>query len=890
MRCIFCFVEQKYSSFMNRSKRTKAASKKKPRNSKTVSSNGVKTRTPGMPLFRNRAKLRSVAGLLIFAAGVLFFLAILTYSQSDPVLSSNVPGNDYRTHNVLGIVGATIAQPVFVYFFGYASLIFPILMMLYGIYILMEQPLNKLARFTALGLGWAYFVSIVLALPESLQTLGHSFDYYPSGLVGGATADLIVRFMGRFALGFLTVIYLLVLLILTFEFQVAAFPKMVAGFFRDVANEIADFLQHISRFANRIKQSVMTVLFHKTPETDTPDPDGPEIKTYTVSTSDNRSGIYDDSQREISLNDDFQLDNTPSTELLAPADLQKAHPVDEPASTSENRDIPIIRQSSEAQTSPTELEFPKAGKPFPDEMIAPPKSAPIIDELEMEKPGKPAFHPEYDNMVAEAASKYQIPPLDLLDEDETQSKVSREELMANADRLESTLANFNVKAFVKKVIEGPVITLYAVRPAEGVKISQITNLADDLALAMKAKGIRMIAPIPGEAAIGIEIPNRKPSIVYFKSIVRSEKFQNHPGQLVLGMGKTIGGEVFCADLTRMPHLLIAGATGAGKSVGINTIIASIIYRVPPSDVKFVMIDPKKLELSLYAKLKDHYLAICPDIDETVITHPQNAILVLRAAVNEMEERYDILSKVGVRDIVSYNKKIEKYHQNGEKTEFRKLPYIVVIIDELADLILTASREVEEPITRLAQMARAVGIHLIVATQRPSVDILTGLIKANFPTRIAYQVATRPDSKTILDMYGAEKLIGNGDMLYLPPGTGKPIRLQNPFISTEEVERMIHHVRKQPKFPPYELKLTRDVPEPSSDAVRKVNQDELFEKAKEIVIRHQSGSTSLLQRKLQIGYARAGRLMDALEQAGIVGPSQGSKAREVLVNSYDDGHR
>ncbi len=476
----------------------------------------------------------------------------------------------------------------------------------------------------------------------------------------------------------------------------------------------------------------------------------------------------------------------------------------------------------------------------------------------------------------------------MLDEDPEGSKISKEELLSNARLLESTLGNFGVKATVKKVVEGPVITLYAVKPAEGVKINQIVSLADDLALAMRAKGIRMIAPIPGEPAIGVEIPNRNPSIVYFSSIVRSEKYINSGGQLVLGMGKTISGEIYTADLEKMPHLLMAGSTGSGKSVGINTIIASILYRVPPSDVKFVMIDPKKLELTLYSKLKDHYLAICPELDEIVITHPQNAILILRSVVNEMEERYDKLAHLGVRDIVAYNQKVQAYRDAGEKSsEYRKLPYLIVVIDELADLILTAAREVEEPITRLAQMARAVGIHLIIATQRPSVDILTGLIKANFPTRIAYQVATRPDSKVILDLYGAEKMIGNGDMLFLPPGMGKPIRLQNPLITTEEVDKIIKHIRKQPKFPPYELKLVRTAKSPGVNSAKAFERDELFEEAKEIVVRHQQGSISLLQRKLKIGYARAARLVDELEEAGVVGPGQGSKARDVLISAYGD---
>jgi S-DNA-T family DNA segregation ATPase FtsK/SpoIIIE len=396
----------------------------------------------------------------------------------------------------------------------------------------------------------------------------------------------------------------------------------------------------------------------------------------------------------------------------------------------------------------------------------------------------------------------------------------------------------------------------------------------------------MIAPIPGKAAIGIEIPNREPSVVYFKSLVRSETFIQFDARLPIGVGKTISGEVYCTDLTKMPHLLIAGSTGSGKSVGINTIIGSLLYRVPPSDLKFVMIDPKKLELSIYAKLKEHYLAVCPDLDEIVITHPQNAIMILRSVVNEMEARYDKLAALGVREITHYNRKIEEYQKNGESSEeYRHLPYLVIVVDELADLILSATREVEEPITRLAQMARAVGIHLIMATQRPSVDILTGLIKANFPARVAYQVATRPDSKVILDMYGAEKLIGNGDMLFLPPGKVKPLRLQNPLITTEEVERIIKHIRKQPKFPPYELKLIKSR-EKGPGTVKIFERDELFEKAKDTVIRYQQGSVSLLQRKLKIGYARAARIIDELEEAGIVGPPmQEGKAREVLVSSY-----
>ncbi len=826
---------------------------------------------------------REASGLLLFAVGVMVFLAILTYSQTDPVLSSTTANNQYRVQNLLGIVGATLAQPIFEYTLGYASLILPILLMVYGIFLMLDRGWEGLRWFTFLSLSWAYFFSIVMAMPESLSTRGFSQNYYPSGLLGALTADLIARYLGRFALAFLSTVFLLILLMLTFEFRLSSLPGALGAGIQQIATAIRQALEPVRNgflsVMNWFRRIPWLPERSATSVEVRPSPADIPAEEPLAATFDELSQKSFTETRQVETFSGFE-DVSLDSDAASPGEVE-LQPPDMAAPSKTNRnpadpDLPL---------SPTAHEYPLPGTlpPVEDD----PEEIPFIAQIE-ELPSPELIEAEnYDELVRQAAASYQMPPLDLLDEDETQSKISREELMANADRLENTLATFNVKAFVKKVIEGPVITLYAVRPAEGVKISQITNLADDLALAMKAKGIRMIAPIPGEAAIGIEIPNRKPSIVYFKSIVRSEKFRNHPGQLVIGMGKTIGGETFCADLTRMPHLLIAGATGSGKSVGINTIIASIIYRVPPSDVKFVMIDPKKLELTLYGKLKDHYLAYCPDIDEMVITHPQNAILILRSVVNEMEERYDILARAGVRDIISYNKKVDKIKQTNEKSEFRRLPYIIVIIDELADLILTASREVEEPITRLAQMARAVGIHLIVATQRPSVDILTGLIKANFPTRIAYQVATRPDSKVILDMYGAEKLIGNGDMLYLPPGTGKPVRLQNPFISTEEVERMIKHVRQQPKFPPYELKLMRERSEPSAEATKMINRDDLFEQAKEIVIRHQQGSTSLLQRKLNIGYARAGRLMDALEEAGIVGPSQGSKAREVLVTSFGD---
>lgn len=488
---------------------------------------------------------------------------------------------------------------------------------------------------------------------------------------------------------------------------------------------------------------------------------------------------------------------------------------------------------------------------------------------------------------------YYIPPkVEFLLADFEQNEIDKEELERNAKILQEKLETFKITIENLTVTPGPVVTLYEFVPSAGIKISKIESFEDDLAMALKARGIRMIAPIPGRGTVGIEIPNNKRQLIRFISMVESEEFQKSTDTLPLALGKDVSGQIIIADLNKMPHLLIAGTTGSGKSVGINTIILSLIYKKHPSELKFIIIDPKKVELQQYSGLSQHFMASSPDVKDTIITSPADSLMVLKSAVLEMEERYTLLSSVGSRNISEYNEKVDKGLLNKDtKNIYKKMPYIVVIIDELADLMVTAGKEIEEPIVRLAQMARAVGIHLILATQRPSVNVITGLIKSNFPTRIAYSVKSKIDSRTILDMSGAEQLLGYGDMLFLPTGYPKPIRIQNSYLTTEEVETVCEHINQQVGYSkPYMLPSTYQNNSEMSDNNFGYERDELFFEAARVFINSQSASTSSLQRKLRIGYARAGKIVDELEASRVIGPANGSKPREVLMMSESELER
>jgi S-DNA-T family DNA segregation ATPase FtsK/SpoIIIE len=478
-------------------------------------------------------------------------------------------------------------------------------------------------------------------------------------------------------------------------------------------------------------------------------------------------------------------------------------------------------------------------------------------------------------------SKYKFPTFEMLEDHSSgNAEVSNEELIANKNKIVETLRHYKIEITKIRATIGPTITLYEIVPAPGIRIAKIKNLEDDIALSLAALGIRIIAPIPGRGTIGIEVPNQNPEVVSMRSILSSRKFQESTADLPIALGKTISNETYMFDLTKMPHILVAGATGQGKSVGINVIIASLLYKKHPSQLKFVFIDPKKVELNLYSVLEKHYLAKLPNEEDAVITDIQKVKYTLNSLNVEMDQRYDLLKKAHARNVKEYNKKFISRRLNPEKGH-RFMPYIVVVIDEFADLIMTAGKEIELPIARIAQLARAVGIHMIIATQRPSTNIITGVIKANFPARIAFKVASMIDSRTILDTPGANQLIGKGDML-ISSGSNMT-RVQCAFIDTPEVEQICSFISEQMGYPSaFMLPEYVGDEEAGPGEVDLNNRDELFDDAARVVVMNQMGSTSMIQRKFSIGYNRAGRIMDQLEAAGVVGPSEGSKARQVFI--------
>ncbi|HKJ68028.1 MAG TPA: DNA translocase FtsK [bacterium] len=774
---------------------------------------------------------RELLGLLLLTLGILIFLSLISYNPGEePTIAANV-----AIHNWMGVAGVIASSALVRYTIGYASIIIPILIMLYGFWILARKKFGPLLRFTACTLLLGVIAATVLGLPDAVRESGVSYEYRYSGLVGGVVARVCHDFLGLWG----------TLIVLT-----AGTVMVFRGYFS------WSLYSPVELFAGHIEAAFRTIrgwwrAWLRSPEVEVHTPEDPSRTRSHVET--------DHAQRVLEkLRGDYQERSGARSDSMQEVPSARDMPPEEVKGTSE-----LESSSPEVEEAPDQAEHPvdQSGQAY--------------------SMGKEVIEEEVDyDALRESVRRreYQLPSADLLiAPDEIEEGATREELVENADLLERSLKEFGVEAQVVHIAPGPIITRYELEPATGVRINKFTALADDLARVMRALRVRVLAPIPGKAAVGIEIPNKHGSTVYLKHIINSNAFTTREGMLNLAVGKTTSGEAYVTELSRMPHLLIAGATGSGKSVCINSMIISLLYQAKPHELKFVLIDPKKLELSVYQDLAGYHLITSEDIDEDVITTPKNAVTALRAVEIEMEHRYEVLADSTVRDIREYNRRVEEGEIEGDT-----LPYIVIVIDELADLMITAAKEVEEPISRLAQMARAVGIHLVIATQRPSVDVLTGVIKANFPARIAFQVASKTDSRTILDANGAEKLLGKGDMLFQPPAQPEPIRLHNAYVSLDEIEAVLEHINTQPKAHELELPTLTEASETTSFTVGD-ERDELFYQALKLVVTHQQGSISLLQRRLRIGYSRAARIMDQLEEAGIVGGHEGSKARDVLVD-------
>ena len=765
--------------------------------------------------------------LVLFSIALLLaFISFYIYGQADQSAVNQLSDRKETVQNWLGKFGAFLADILVYKGFGIASFIFVRLFFLTGIFLVLDISLKKLKKIWF----WDLFVIIILSvlfgffatsLPELGGIIGYELNLFLQDYLG-KTGTLLVLFFG---------------LILYLIFKIKVSPEKIQSFFERTKKEIKSDLN--STTSSTAAANAYNLEEYAVAETEEDEElDGIHLKT---------------------AGSQFELNK----EALKPT----------------------ISNASEISL-----------KPLPKEVTPPPFPSPEIihtadDHFVIEKA------PEEDIIEENLASKlvadfglfdptldlsnYKYPTIDLLKEYSTGGiTINQEELEENKNRIVETLRNYKIEIAQIKATVGPSVTLYEIVPEAGIRISKIKSLEDDIALSLSALGIRIIAPIPGKGTIGIEVPNKNPTMVSMKSVIGSAKFQEAEMELPLALGKTISNETFVVDLAKMPHLLMAGATGQGKSVGLNAVITSLLYKKHPAEIKFVLVDPKKVELTLFNKIERHYLAKLPDTDDAIITDNAKVVNTLNSLCVEMDNRYSLLKDAMVRNIKEYNDKFKSRKLNPENGH-RFLPYIVLVVDEFADLIMTAGKEVEVPIARLAQLARAIGIHLIIATQRPSVNVITGLIKANFPARIAFRVSSKIDSRTILDTQGADQLIGRGDMLY--HNGNDVVRVQCAFVDTPEVEKIVDFIGSQkayatayllPEFVGEEsgINLDMDISE----------RDTLFREAAEIIVMAQQGSASLLQRKLKLGYNRAGRLIDQLEAAGIVGPFEGSKARSVNI--------
>ena len=773
--------------------------------------------------------------LLFFGVSLIFaFTSYLFTWQEDQssISSSNLEAD--QPNNWLSRFGATISD-FFIYDgFGIAAFIFAFLVTLTGVYFFFNIKKKPLLDFWF----WGIYNTIWLSITLGFLLSDH---FLLAGKVGYITNEFLDQYIGQIGIGLLLSLMFIIYLVIRHNLAPEA------------------LLEKMGKTTIR-------------PKTNTAEE---EESTFSSADTDVDNEITDDNQKNNQQkNDSTEINLTNSTsgssELQVEQNMVKKNKnqnKDEPEFSVENNHEEETTDSNE--TDEVEMEVEKTENPE-DEIDS--KSKKLVEDFG-----------EFDPTLE--LSKYQFPTINLLKDYNKGGGITidQNEVEDNKNQIVNTLKNYKIGIAQIKATVGPTVTLYEIVPEAGIRIKKIKNLEDDIALSLSALGIRIIAPIPGKGTIGIEVPNQKPTIVPMRSVIASSKFQEAEMELPLALGKTISNETFVVDLAKMPHLLMAGATGQGKSVGLNVILTSLLYQKHPAEVKFVLVDPKKVELTLFSKIERHYLAKLPDTDEAIITDNTKVINTLNSLCIEMDERYELLKKAMVRNIKEYNQKYKKRQLNPEDGH-KFMPYIILVVDEFADLIMTAGKEVEAPIARLAQLARAIGIHLIIATQRPSVKVITGMIKANFPARMAFRVTSNIDSRTILDAGGASQLIGKGDMLFTQGN--ELTRLQCAFVDTPEVEKITEFIGSQKAYPQAH-QLPEYVGEESDPLEDNVDdRDKLFDEAAEIIVNAQQGSASLLQRKLKLGYNRAGRIIDQLEAAGIVGPFEGSKARQVLVSDLN----
>ena len=772
------------------------------------------------------------SGYLLLAFISFFF----TGAADQSILDNQQPGELMQTtnhvKNYAGARGAQLAEFLINECFGIAACFIILFLAVAG------MKMIKAYQFRV----WKWFMSCSILLVWFSITLGFIFDgtfsdsfIYPGGLHGHNVSAWLVSQIGMPGLGLLLLITALLFFVYLSSETINMIRKALHPNFR------------------RKKKDTATATDNENNDTSIK-PKREEKKEY----SNPQPAVVD-----------FELEQPMKVEVGSKEEevSNTPFPFEEKQTSEPQRPMPTEANEEEEEDNDE-----------PDFTVSDDTSE---EDAEYKGPALQPYNPRLD------LENYKFPTLDLLNQYEDNGpNIDMEEQNANKDRIIKVLRSFGIEISSIKASVGPTITLYEITPAEGVRISKIRNLEDDIALSLSALGIRIIAPIPGKGTIGIEVPNANPRIVPMQSILNSKKFQETTMELPIALGKTITNEVFMVDLAKAPHMLVAGATGQGKSVGLNAIVTSLLYKKHPAELKFVIVDPKKVEFSVYTPIERHFLAKLPDGEDAIITDVSKVVQTLNSLCIEMDTRYDLLRKAGCRNIKEYNAKFISRQLNPEKGH-RFMPYIVIIIDEFGDLIMTAGKEVELPICRIAQLARAVGIHAIIATQRPTTNIITGTIKANFPARVAFRVAAMMDSRTILDRSGAQQLIGKGDMLYLQGND--PVRVQCAFVDTPEVERIANYISKQQGYPTAFM-LPEYVGEESESSIGEVDMnrlDPMFEDAARLVVIHQQGSTSLIQRKFSIGYNRAGRIMDQLEKAGIVGPTQGSKARDVLCMDETD---